>query len=318
MVQSAEHDVLIFGGGPAGMTAAMWCAQIGMSPLLIDQKDQLGGQLLTIYNPIDNYPGVPAANGKELCDLFVRSIERCSFETQLKTRVIKVDLASKHIVLESRESLFGKAIIIATGVRRRKLGVEGEDEFGGRGILESGVGEKEKVRDRRVVIIGGGDAALENAVVLSDFAREVTLVHRRDSFSARDEFTNAVRGKKNVRIELQTIVEQIVGNEVVEGIVLKRADSLTSYFLETDHALIRIGTEPNSDLFREQVKIDEQGYAVVDVSCQSSIPGIFIAGDLANPASPTIATAIGMGATAAKAAHEFLRVQNNVHKQTNF
>ena len=306
MVQSAEHDVLIFGGGPAGMTAAMWCAQIGMSPLLIDQKEQLGGQLLTIYNPIDNYPGVSTANGKELCDLFVRSIERCSFETRLKTRVIKVDLASKHILLESGESLIGRALIIATGVRRRKLGVEGEDKFAGRGILESGAGAKEKVRDKRVVIVGGGDAALENAVVLSDFAREVTLVHRRDSFSARDEFTNAVRTKENIRFELQTVVGQIVGNKKVEAVVVKKAGEADSYLLETDHVLIRIGVEPNSDLVKGQVEIDDQGYAVVDAACQSSFPGVFIAGDIANPASPTIATAVGMGAAAAKSACGFL------------
>ena len=305
MVQSKAHDVLIFGAGPAGMTAAMWCAQLGMNALLIDQKDKPGGQLLTIYNPIDNYPGVFTANGKELCDHFVRSIEQCSFETRLNTRVIKVDPASKHILLERGESMIGTALIIATGVRRRKLGVEGEDKFAGRGVLESGAGEKEKVRGKRVVIVGGGDAALENAVILSESAHEVTLVHRRDSFSARYEFTNALRVRNNVRFELRTIVEQIIGNEVVEGVVLKNPDT-DPYVLETDHVLIRIGVEPNSDLFKGQLEMDDQGYVVVDVCCRTPIPGVFAAGDVANPTSPTIATAVGMGVAAAKAAYAFL------------
>ena len=306
MVPSTAHDVLILGGGPAGMTAAMWCAELRINTLMIDQNLELGGQLPAIYNRIDNYPGVSAANGKELRDLFRRSIDRHSFESRLNMQVVKIDLLSKQILLENGESLTGRAMIIAAGVRRRKLGIEGEDEFAGRGVLESGAGEKEKVRGKHVVIIGGGDAALENSLILSEFAHQVTLIHRRNGFSARDEFVNAARERKNVRFELNTVVERIGGNEAVERVVVRKEGAPNSYVLETGHVLIRIGVEPNSDLLKGQIELDEQGYAVVDASCRTSIPGVFIAGDIANPTSPTIANAVGMGATAAKSAHQFL------------
>jgi thioredoxin reductase (NADPH) len=306
MVLSEGHDVLIIGGGPAGMTAAMWCAELGLNTLLLDEKNELGGQLLWIFNRIDNYPGAFAADGRELRDLFLRSISRSSFETRLNVRVNGIDPSSKQIVLSSGETLSGKAIIVATGVRRRKLGAPGEDEFAGRGVMASGAGEKEKVRDKRVVIVGGGDAALENALILSEFAREVTVVHRRDRFSARGEFVDAARKRKNVRFELQTVVQRIAGNDVVEAIELRNVDRSEPFLLETDNVLIRIGVEPNSGLLNRQIDMDERGYALVDAACRTSISGVFIAGDGANPTSPTIATAVGMGATAAKGAYESL------------
>jgi thioredoxin reductase (NADPH) len=306
MATSTEHDVLIIGGGPAGMTAAMWCAELGMRTLVIDEKPELGGQLLGIYNRIDNYPGLFAVNGREIRDVFLRSIARTRFDTRLNMRALKSDLSLKQILLDNGESISGRAMIIATGVRRRKLGVEGENEFAGKGVLESGAGEKEKVRDKRVVIVGGGDAALENALILSKFAREVTVVHRRSQFSARDEFVNTVRGSDNVRFEFETVVQQIIGNNSVEGIVLKKANAPETHVVETDYLLVRIGVEPNSDLFIGRAVADKRGYAVVDSACLTTISGVFIAGDVANPTSPTIATAVGMGAAAAKAAHQFL------------
>jgi thioredoxin reductase (NADPH) len=306
MARNSNHEVMIIGGGVAGMTAAMWCAELGMNALLIDENEDLGGQLLWIYNRIENYPGIFANNGRELRDLLTKSLTRLPFERRLNTRATKVDLSSKHIVLNSGEMLSGKAIILATGVRRRKLGVEGEDEFAGRGVMASGAGERETVRDKRVVIVGGGDAAFENALILSELASELTLVHRKDRFSARDEFVNAVRERKYIQLEREAVVQKIVGNDMVEGVQLLRLETGKSHYFETDNVLVRIGVEPNSELLSGQVAVDENHYAVVDVACRTSIPGVFIAGDIANPVSPTIATAVGMGAAAAKAAHQFL------------
>ena len=306
MASTTHYDVMIVGGGPAGMTAAMWCAELGVNALLIDENEELGGQLGSIYNRIENYPGVFASNGRELRDLMLKSINRLPFERRLDARVIKADLPSKQLVLNTGETLAGKAVILATGIRRRKLGVEGEDEFAGRGIMASGAGEREGVRDKRVVIVGGGDAALENTLILSDLASEVTLVHRKDRFSAREKFVKAARDQKNVRFEPVTVVQKIVGNDAVEGVQLLKLDTGKSHYLETDKILIRIGVEPNSELFGGRVAVDENRYAVVDAACRTSIPGVLIAGDVANPVSPTIATAVGMGAAAAKAAQAFL------------
>jgi thioredoxin reductase (NADPH) len=307
MVPNTTYDVIILGGGPAGITAALWCVDLGLKKiLLIEQKAELGGQLCETYNPIENYPGVHAANGKELRDLFLRSLDRNSFETQLNMRVAGVDLRSRQVRLDDSTSMSCAALIVATGVRRRRLGIQGEMEFAGRGVMRSGAGEKEEVRGRHVLIIGGGDAAMENTLMLSEFAREVIVVHRGEKFSARDEFVNAVRGRDNVRFEFGTVAERICGRETVEGVILKPVGSGDKRKLETDYVLIRIGVEPNSDLFREDIEIDRQGYAIVDAACHTRVPGVFVAGDVANPTSPTIATAVGMGAAAAKAAHQFV------------
>jgi thioredoxin reductase (NADPH) len=306
MAPTPYYDVMIVGGGPAGMTAAMWCAELGLDALLIDENDELGGQLEWIHNRIENYPGVYANNGRELRDLMVKSINGLSFERRLNTHVIKADLPSKQLVLNSGETLSGKAVIFATGIRRRKLGVEGEDEFAGRGVMASGAKEREAVRGKRVVVVGGGDAALENTLILSELASEVTLVHRTGRFSARDEFVEAARERKNVRFKTGAVVQKIVGNNLVEGVQFLALDTDRSHYLETDHVLIRIGVEPNSELLSGQVAVDGNRYAIVDVAGGTSIPGIFIAGDVANPVSPTIATAVGMGAAAAKAAQAFL------------
>lgn len=306
MAPTPYCDVMIVGGGPAGMTAAMWCAELGLNALLIDENDELGGQLGWIHNQIENYPGVFANNGRELRDLMVKSIDRLPFERRLNARVVKADLPSKQLVLDSGESLTGKAVILATGVRRRKLGIEGEKEFAGRGVIASGAGGREAVRGKRVVIVGGGDAALENTLIVSELASDVTLVHRKDRFSARDEFVKAARERKNVRFEPEAVVQKIEGNNVVEGVQLLELGTGKTHFIEADNVLIRIGVEPNSELLSGEVTIDENGYAVVDFACRTSIPGVFIAGDVANPVSPTIATAVGMGAAAAKAARQFL------------
>jgi thioredoxin reductase (NADPH) len=300
------YDVLIVGGGPAGMTAAMWCAELGLNALLIDENEEVGGQLLWIHNRIENYPGILANNGHELRDLMMKSINRFPLERRLNARVVKADLPSKQLVLNSDETLIGKAVILATGVRRRKLGVEGEDEFAGRGVMASGAGGREAVRGKRVVVVGGGDAALENTLILSEMANEVTLVHRNSRFSARREFVTAARERSNVRFAPETVVQRIVGNSLVEGVQLLELGTGKTHYLEADNVLIRIGVEPNSELLNSQAAVDENRYAVVDVAGRASIPGIFIAGDVANSASPTIATAVGMGAAAAKGAHAFL------------
>src|SRR5688572_8722784 len=231
MVSGTAYDVLILGGGPTGMTAAMWSAELGLNSVLIEQSGEFGGQFGRIFNRIENYPGVSAADGNELRDLFLRSLDGCQFEKRSNTQVVKIDLAAKQMFLEKGESLTGRTVIVATGVRRRKLGIDGEDAFEGRGVMTSGTGEKERVRGKRVVIVGGGDAALENSLILSEFAREVTVIHRRNDLSAREEFVNAARERTNVRFEFETVAQRIVGNESVEGIELRKADG-SFYLLE--------------------------------------------------------------------------------------
>src|SRR5690348_3321341 len=179
------------------MSAAVWCAELGRKPLLIEGNSKLGGQLFWTHNPVTNYLGSDAKNGTVLANIFVAHVERSDVEIELGRTITSVDLKNRTVSFDGGLST-ARAIVIATGVRRRKLGIPGEVEFVGRGVLTSGAGERETVRDKTVAIVGGGDAALENALILSEFARRVYVVHRREKLSARAEFLDRVRHRSNV------------------------------------------------------------------------------------------------------------------------
>src|SRR5438093_8907740 len=172
------HDVLIIGAGPAGLSAACWCDELGLDTLVLEQSEDVGGQLLSVHNPIENYPGVRAANGRELRDRFVEQTQNSDFDLWTNVEIESVDLKAKRIVLKSGEELQSIAIVIATGLHRRRLGIPGETEFLGRGLIESGTRDRELLAGKDVCVIGGGDAAAENALLLAEVCPTVTLVHR--------------------------------------------------------------------------------------------------------------------------------------------
>jgi thioredoxin reductase (NADPH) len=215
--------------------------------------------------------------------------------------VVSIDLPARSVALvDGGEIEFG-CLILATGVRRRQLGVPGELEFRGKGIIESGVRDRELVTGKKVVIVGGGDAAIENALILSAFASSVTVVHRRTGFTARDEMIRKVDSRGNVEFSLGSEVTKITGGHEVSAVEVTDVASGLVRQLPADAVLVRIGVEPNSELVRGIVDLDAKGYVAVDALCESSTEGIFAVGDVANPVSPTLSTAAGTGATAAKA-----------------
>jgi thioredoxin reductase (NADPH) len=181
-------------------------------------------------------------------------------------------------------------------------------EFQGKGILSSGAKDAGKAKDLNVLVVGGGDAAIENALILSEFARSVTVVHRRKSFSARKEFIQRAHQRENITFITDHIVERFSGHELLKAAGLRRTDARSPIEIPCDLALIRIGVQPNSELFTSQVDQNEQGYIRVNSECETSIENVYAVGDVANPLSPTIATAVGSAATAVK--HLFRSVQN--------
>ena len=186
--RDAEFDVIIAGGGPAGLSALLWCADLGLDAILLEKEAEFGGQLLLTHNAIQNYLGVAAANGRELRDIFLRHLENANLARLAGAAIANADLSQKTLTLADGTEYSGRAIIIATGVRRRKLRVPGEEKFHGKGILESGKQAADAMHGKTVVIVGGGDAALENALIISETARKVVVVHRRPDLTARDEF----------------------------------------------------------------------------------------------------------------------------------
>jgi thioredoxin reductase (NADPH) len=299
-----KYDVIIIGGGPAGMSAAVWCADLGLRSILIDRGSKLGGQLHWTHNPITNYLGAVTENGSELAAKFAEQIERAQIDVVVGYGVTSADLKSKNVIADGR-AYAADAIVIATGVRRRKLGVPGEDEFVGRGILVSGALDRETVRDKTVVIVGGGDAALENAVILSEHAKKVHVVHRRARFSARDEFVARARAVADVEFVFDSVVTAIGGDTSVEHASFRKHSGEMSS-IACDAILIRIGVEPNTDLFKGQIELDKRGYVVVQGDGLTTMPGVWAIGDVTESRSMTIAHAVGNGAEAARSIFEQL------------
>lgn len=301
-----QFDVVIIGGGPAGLSCAVWCSDLGLRAILIDENAEFGGNLHNIYNPISNYPGLVTANGREMSEHLVDHAKRFGSPLRGGLRAVRVD-PNEHVVeLEDGTRLRSRAIVFATGVRRRKLGIEGENAFDGRGILKSGSTSLDLVAGKAVAIVGGGDAAMENAVLLSKTAATVYVVHRGHRLSARSEFADASTSAGNVSILLGHKVTAINGTGIIESINVENIRDHTVRSIRIDYLLIRIGVEPNAELFRGMIETDQSGYALVNSRCETSVPGLFAIGDVANPIAPTISSAAGQGATAAKVIRSLL------------
>lgn len=294
------HDVIIIGAGPAGLSAALWCDELGLDTLVIEQGAEVGGQLLRVYNPIGNYLGVRAANGRELRDLFAAQVEDKEFDLWTEAEIEGVDLKAKRVRLRSGEELQAIALVIATGVRRRRLDVPGEAEFQGRGVLESGQLDRDEVKGEDVLIVGGGDAAAENALLLAETCATVTLVHRGKSLRARAEFSERIKSDHRITVFTETTLEKILGGERVESVEILRAGALKPMRMAVRGVLVRVGVEPNTELFRGQLHTDGRGYVVTTGEQETSAEMVFAVGDVSNPLAPTVSGAAGAGATAAK------------------
>lgn len=305
--KSKDIDVLIVGGGPAGLSAALWCDELGLSTVILERNEELGGQLLNTFNRIDNYLGVFAEDGRTLRDVFTSQLDSRGIVKRIDAEVAGINAADRSVDMRDGGRLAASALIIATGVRRKRLQVPGETEFEGRGILSSGKRDASLVSGKRVVIVGGGDAAMENALILGEHAAKIYVVHRRGEFSARSEFIGAAEKLPDTEFLMNTSVTAFRGGDRLESVELLDRSTGNTLTVDVDAALIRIGVEPNSELVRSEINIDELGYIIVGRDGDTNVPGVFAAGDVANPVSPTLSTAAGTGATAAKAALAWLK-----------
>ncbi|MEZ5345429.1 MAG: NAD(P)/FAD-dependent oxidoreductase [Pyrinomonadaceae bacterium] len=295
-----DFDVVIIGGGPAGLSSALWCSELGLSALLLESGDGLGGQLNRVFNPIENHLGVSAENGKKLLDIFLTQIETRDFERKMNSEVSAVDLEAGSVKLLSGEDVNFLNLIIATGVRRRTLDVPGIEDFIGRGILFSGKRDGESVRNKSVVVAGGGDAAFENALILAETADKVVLIHRSSKFRAREEFVTQVSSHPKIQIRTAAEITKVLGNKALHSLEIRDSSTGNTSILETDALLVRIGVVPNTELFSGKLKLDAGNYIVINDLCETSMPRIFAVGDVSNPVSPTVSSAVGAGATAVK------------------
>lgn len=304
--RSLELDVIIIGGGPAGLSAELWCGELGLSSILFEKENELGGQLLWTFNPIRNHLGIKAENGRALRDMFVNHLLDREGAELTRDSVVNTDLAHGTIRTAGGMDHSARAMIIATGVRRRTLGISGEVQFRGRGILASGVESRDQVDQKTVMIVGGGDAALENAIILSEKAKKVYVVHRGHCFSARNSFVEEGFRRANVEFLTAHRLISLEGDDIIRSAMIENIDRSESFPVHIDHLLIRIGVAPNTEIFKGQIDLDDKGYIIANSRGETSIRNIYAAGDVTNSVAPTISSAVGSGAVAAKSILAFL------------
>ncbi|MFE0623452.1 NAD(P)/FAD-dependent oxidoreductase [Priestia aryabhattai] len=296
-------DVLIIGGGPAGISAAVWCKRLGVECLLLEEQAQLGGQLFTIYNEIIDYPGIQAENGIEMQRKMVQHFIDMDCLYEANTKVISIDERSKTVKVKQQETekeIGYTYLILATGSSQRKLGVPGEQQMIDRGEVYSASADGERLTGKRVALIGGGDRAFEGAHLLASKAKEVYLIHRSTHFKAREQYVEKVLSDPGVKVMTDTEVTAIHGKHHVTSIDLKSKNSECKN-LSVDAVLIRLGVAPNVELIKEKVTTTKSGLIVINEVHQSSNPAIYAIGDACTtPLFSSISSSAGQGAIVAK------------------
>ncbi|MEB2265655.1 NAD(P)/FAD-dependent oxidoreductase [Priestia megaterium] len=303
-------DVLIIGGGPAGISAAVWCKRLGVECLLLEEQAQLGGQLFTIYNEIIDYPGIQAENGIEMQRKMVQHFIDMDCLYEANTKVISIDECSKTVKVKQQETekeIGYTYLILATGSSQRKLGVPGEQQMIDRGEVYSASADGERLKGKRVALIGGGDRAFEGAHLLASQAKQVYLIHRSTHFKAREQYVEKVLSNSSVKVMTDTEVTAIHGKHHVTSIDLKSKNSECEN-LSVDAVLIRLGVAPNVELIKEKVTTTQSGLIVINEVHQSSDPAIYAIGDACtNPLFSSISSSAGQGSIVAKHVSSLLK-----------
>jgi thioredoxin reductase (NADPH) len=299
------EELIIIGSGPAGFTAGIYAGRARLEPLLITGSAP-GGQM-AVTSEIENYPGFPQGlGGQELTQLMQQQAERFDTRAQMD-EVTAVELSSHPFKVTAYGGEYeAKALIIATGTSPRKLGVPGEAEFAGRGVSYCATCDGFFFQDRRVVVVGGGDSALEEAIFLTKFATQVYVVHRRNRLRAEKVFQERAFRNEKIEFVWDSVVTEIMGDRKVTGMHLKNVKTEEESTLQADGVFIYVGTIPNTRFLEGQLELDDRGYIVTNRQCHTSVPGVFAAGDVQEPVLRQIATAVGSGAMAAMEAEKFI------------
>ncbi len=309
MSTNEKHvKVLVLGSGPAGLAAALYAARAELAPVVLTGM-QLGGQA-ALTHVIENYPGFPTGvGGPELGELFQKQAENFGAKVEFDM-ANAVDLSQRPFKVTTDSGEYkADTLILTTGANPTHLNIPGEVELTGRGVSYCATCDGWFFKDKKVVIVGGGDSALEEGLFITRYASSVTVIHRRDEFRASPVLQKRAKENPKMNFILDTVVTEVVGSDKVETLKLKNVKTGAESTFETDGFFVFIGHVPNTQMFKGQLEMSELGYVIVNDKMETSIPGVYAAGEIADPHFRQVITSAGMGAAAAIQATRFLEAE---------
>ena len=299
------YDLAILGAGPAGICAAIYATRAKLNTIWLDKKFVQGGQIVDTYE-VDNYPGLPGITGLDLGEAMAGHAAKLGMKPQRETvRSIEAEQGIK-VIRTKKNEYRARAVIIACGATHRHLGIPGEEELSGMGVSYCATCDAAFFQDRTVVVVGGGNVAVEDAILLSRTCKKVYLVHRRDELRAEKILQESLFACKNVELIWDSIPLSIEGTDKVEALKIRNKKTQEESFIETDGVFIAVGIVPGTEKFKDLVKLDEAGYIVAGEDGITSEPGIFAAGDIRTKNLRQVVTAVADGANAVASVQRYL------------
>lgn len=316
---SNHHKVIIIGSGPAGFTAALYTARANLKPVIFEGL-QPGGQL-TITTEIENYPGFEhGIQGPELMDIMRKQVHRFG-AASLYQEVTSVDFSRRPFVIKSYDETFtADAVIVSTGASAKLIGLESEKKFMGYGVSACATCDGFFFRNQKILVVGGGDTAMEEANYLTKFASEVTIIHRREEFRASKIMLDRAKSNPKIKFMMNKVVKEVIGTEddgkkTMTGVLLEDTKDHSTQIFEAQGLFIAIGHQPNTSLFKGILDMDETGYLILKQgSSYTNVEGVFAAGDVADHKYRQAITAAGSGCMAAIDAERWLELQEHLNK----
>ncbi len=299
-----KYDIIIIGAGPAGLSAAVYAKRAGFTTLVLDKSPVSGGQVLSTYE-VDNYLGIPGVTGMELGEKFKNHAVSAGAEF-VCAQVLSIDAEGEtKVVHTDKEDYEASAVIFAVGAHHAKLGVKGEEELTGMGVSYCATCDGAFFKNRKVAVVGGGDVAIEDAIFLARGCEKVYVIHRRDTFRAAHSLVDRAREMPNIEFIIDTTVTEICGEDMVEKLVLSKVKTKEQTELEVNGIFIAVGIVPDTELLQGVVRMDEKGYIISDELGNTSVSGIFAAGDCKKKRLRQIITAVADGANAVTGVEDY-------------
>ena len=305
------YDLAILGGGPAGITAAIYASRARLNTIWIDKNFAPGGQITATYE-VDNYPGMPGISGMDLGEAFGEHARKLGLEPR-REKILSLENISGDIktIHTKKNEYQARTIILAFGAEHRKLDIPGEDDLGGLGVSYCATCDGAFYKDRTAVVVGGGNAAAEDAVFLSGLCKKVYLVHRRDELRADKAIQEKVFRCENIEMVWESIPLEILGQDEVTGIKIRNVKTGEERELDTDGVFIAVGIVPNTTFVEDQLELDENGYICAGEEGITSAAGVFAAGDIRTKALRQVVTAVSDGANTVASVQKYLWRKDN-------